>query len=307
MATKKEQGVVLFAFGKHTYYWAMYNLLFSIKQHSPNVKVACFVGDKNEMGRFCPDIFNLADLIEEIETDHLYTNGKFDPGKLKVNIYNYLPYHYNLYLDVDAVCLKDIEPLFTELKYTNKQYCSHTVGYHRIENGRKIESMQWAFADDIWETYGLKKDSVLPAINSSLQFIEKGEDSKKIYDTAKDLYENKPLPLEKLRMKWGNGQPDELYMNITFALLNYDPACTEIGYDGAEKGHIHFAMNRTLDYLQVVDRYYFQSYYGGKGFTARYYTEWLDRLLTKMQRALGAGHQYTIDRILNYKYADNKK
>jgi hypothetical protein len=90
-------------------------------------------------------------------------------------------------------------------------------------------------------------------------------------------------------------------------LLNYDPACTEIGYDGAEKGHIHFAMNRTLDYLQVVDRYYFQSYYGGKGFTARYYTEWLDRLLTKMQRALGAGHQYTIDRILNYKYADNKK
>ncbi len=307
MSKTKSQGVVLFAFGKHTYYWAMYNLLFSIKHHSQNIKVACFVGDKDYMGRYCPDIFDLADSITEIEKEHLYTNGKFDPGKLKVNIYNYLPFDSNLYLDVDAVCLKNIEPLFTELKAIDKEYASHTVGYHRIENGRKIDSMQWAFADDIWSVYGLGQDSVLPAINSSLQFIAKGQTSKKIYDTAKDLYENKPLPLDKLRMKWGNGQPDELYMNIAFALLGYDPACTEIGYDGAEIGHIHFAMTRGFEYSQVIQRFYFQSYYGGKGFTARYYTEWLDRMLTKMQREKGGAHQYTIDRILQYKHADNDK
>jgi len=307
--TKKEktQGIVLFAFGKHTYYWAMYNLIFSIRNYTPNINITCFVGDKEYMGRYCPDIFDVADSIQEIKQEHLYTDGRFDPGKLKVNIYEYLPYDINLYLDVDAICLKDINPLLEDLKSRNKQYMSHTVGYHTIDMGRKIESMQWAFADDIWDVYGLGKKAKLPAINSSLQYIEKGQTSELVYKTAKELYENNPIPLSKLRMKWGNGQPDELYMNISFALLGYDPACTEIGHDGAEIGHIHFAMSRGLSFKEVKERYYFQSYYGGVGFTARFYTEWLDRMLYSMQRAKGAGHQYTIDRILQYKHADNDK
>lgn len=303
---KKTEGVVLFAFGHYVYYWAMYNLVYSIKQHSPNVNFTCYVGNKDEAGRFCHELTEIGVDLIEIPYDEFHTNGKFDPGKLKVNAYKFLPYHYNLYLDVDAVCLKDIQPLMEHLKGLDKYYCSHTVGYHTIDKGRKIDSMQWAFADDIWSRYDLTEKSVLPAINSSLQFIVKSKEAETLYDTARDLYINNPIPVDKLRMKWGGGQPDELYMNIALALLCHDPACSEVGNDGAEKGFIHFAMRRGKTYKEVVDEFYFQSYYGGRGFTATFYVEWLDRMLTNMQRNERRSHQYTINRILKYKHADKK-
>ena len=303
---KKSEGVVLFAFGHYVYYWAMYNLVFSIRQHSPSVKIVCYVGDIAKAGHYCTDLLSVCDDIREIAHEDYHTGEKFDPGKLKVNIYKYLPFDYNLYLDVDAVCLKDITPLLAELKATGKYYASHTVGYHTIDKGRNIPSMQWAWGDTIWEKYNLPSTAVLPAINSSLQYIVKGKESKALYDTAKRLYTHDPIPVNKLRMKWGGGQPDELYMNIAMAMLNHDPACSEVGSDGAEKGFIHFAMRRGKSYKEVTDEYYFQSYYGGRGFTAAFYIEWLDRMLNKMQRESGGAHQYTINRILKYKHADNK-
>lgn len=303
---KKSEGIVLFAFGHYVYYWAMYNLVYSIKKHSPKVSIVCYVGSAEQAGRFCAELLSIADDIREIKHEDYHTDGKFDPGKLKVNIYKYLPFDYNLYLDVDAVCLKDITSLLEHLKQTGKYYASHTVGYHTIDKGRNIPSMQWAWADTIWEKYQLTNEAVLPAINSSLQYIVKGKEAKALYDTAKRLYMHDPIPVNKLRMKWGGGQPDELYMNIAMAIHNHDPACSEVGNDGSEKGFIHFAMRRSKSYKEVTDGYYFQSYYGGMGFTATFYIEWLDRMLNKMQRESGGAHQYTINRILKYKHADNK-
>ena len=303
---KNTTGIVLFAFGDRVYYYAMYNIAFSIKYHSPDIKIHAFVGDKEQVGRYCPDVLSVCDVVTEIDSEDYYTNNKFDPGKLKVNLYKYLPFDNNLYLDVDAVCIKPIEPLIDELEQLDKYYASHTVGYHKIEQGRKIESMQWAFADDIWEQYKLTDKHVLPAINSSLQWIVKSAKAKKLYNTAKDLYLNNPIPVNKLRMKWGGGQPDELYMNIALCMLEHDPACTEVGHDGAEKGHIHFAMVRGLDLDKVVKQFYFQSYYGGKGFTSRFYTHWLERMLRNMHRRKGGAHQYKINNITQRKHADKK-
>lgn len=306
MAKNKTQGVVLFAFGRHTYYWAMYNIALSIKHHSPSVNIAAFVGSKEDASRFCGGLHTVVDSIHEIDKDDFHTGKAFDPGKLKVNVYKYLPFDYNLYLDVDAIALKPIDKLMEDLIALNKPYASHTVGYHTIDKGRAIESMQWAWADDIWSKYELSQEAILPAINSSLQFIVKGKEAELLYKTAKYLYTQNPLPLKSLRMKWGGGQPDELYMNIAMAMLGIDPKCSEIGNDGAELGHIHFAAKRGLPYAEVIDRYYFQSYYGGVGFTARFYTNWIDAILKNLQRAQGRRHEYTIDRILQYKHADNK-
>jgi hypothetical protein len=302
---EKTKGVVLFAFGHYAYYWAMHNLALTIKHFNKNINITAFVGSQAEAKHRCPEIVNHIDTITEIPKELFYNNGKFDPGKLKVSLYDLLPYDINLYLDVDAICIKDIEPLFAELQAQGKQYMAHTVGYHTIDKGRHIESMQWAWADTIWEKYKLGQESVLPAINSSLQYIEKGKVAKKIYDTAKALY-NDPIPVDKLRMKWGGGQPDELYMNIAFAKLNHDPACTPVGFDGAEQGHIHFAMRRNLEIKDVKERFYFQSYYGGAGFTARFYTEWIDRMLSKIIIENKLGTWYKIDYILKYKHASKK-
>jgi hypothetical protein len=306
MTNSKTQGVVLFAFGRHTYYWAMYNIALTIKHHSPSTQIAAFVGSKSDAGKFCGDLHTVVDSITEIERDDIYTGKSFDPGKLKVNIYKYLPFDHNLYLDVDAIALKPIDDLFVQLSALGKSYASHTVGYHTIDKGRAIESMQWAWADDIWNQYELPDTAILPAINSSLQFIVKCNEAELLYKTARYLYMQNPIPLKSLRMKWGGGQPDELYMNIAMAMLNIDPKCSEIGNDGAELGHIHFAAKRGLTFSEVIDRYYFQSYYGGVGFTARFYVNWIDSILKNLQKSRGRGHIYTIDRILQYKHADNK-
>lgn len=293
-------GVVLFAFGHRVYYQAAYNLLYSLRYYNPNVPITLFVDSIESALKNCPNLVRYVDKVEAVEKELLYTNGKFDPARLKVSLYDLLPYENNLYLDVDAVALKDIQPLIDQLTENGKPYIAHTVGFHTIDKGRAIDSMQWAWADEIWSRYKLSDKAILPAINSSLQFIKKHQTTEKIYSTAKDLLLNNPIPIEKLRMKWGGGQPDELYMNISFAINEYDPSDMEVGTIGtAEAGHIHFASRRGLTYAEVIDKYYLQSYYGGKRFTALFYTEWLDRMLKNMMGV----HEYKIHDIVQFKHA----
>jgi hypothetical protein len=226
---------------------------------------------------------------------------------LKVSLYKYLPFKNNLYLDVDAVCLKDIQPLIDDLVSTKRHYISHCVGYHTIDLGRDILLMQWAWADDIWEHFKLDHDAILPAINSSLQFIKKCKESKDLFGVLRILYTTNQLPTKRLRMKWGGGQPDELYMNVALAMTKYDPSYKNDGILGggkSETGFIHFANKRGLTFEEVTDNFYFQSYYGGRNFTSRFYTEWLERLLKVMMKSENKTHQFQIDRIIGQKYVN---
>jgi hypothetical protein len=301
-------GVVLLAFGKIQYYWAAYNLAFSIKKHSPNVSITLLFDDMLKAVSQCPDMMKYADSIAEIDAADIYTNKKLDPGKVKVNLYKYLPYERNLYLDVDAIALKDIQPMIDELAQSGKDYISHCVGYHTIDKGRDFKEMQWAYADKIWAHFGLPSDAVMPAINSSMQWIVKGVQIQELYQQARHLYMDKTIDPKDLRQKWGAGQPDELYMNVALAILGIDPALKH--YDnikGSEGGMIHFAMTRGLTFQEVTENYYLQSYYGGAGFTPRFYVDWLDRMLNADFKAIGKRHIYQISRIAENKYADGKR
>jgi len=305
--TSSTEGVVLFAFGKAGYYQAAYNLAYSIKHYSPSVKIALFVDDITKCNNATGDINKYVDSISEIEHSDLYVDSKFDPAMLKVSLYKYLPFKNNLYLDVDAICLKDIQPLIDDLVSTKRHYISHCVGYHTIDLGRGIPSMQWAWADDIWSHFKLSNDAILPAINSSLQFIKVCNESNNLFGMLRILYTTNQLPTEKLRMKWGNGQPDELYMNVALAMTQYDPSYKNDGIVGggtSETGFIHFASVRGLSFQEVTDNYYFQSYYGGRNFTSRFYTEWLDRLLKVIMKSEKKIHQFHIDRIIGQKYVN---
>jgi hypothetical protein len=246
--------------------------------------------------------------IGSIDADDIYTNKKLDPGKVKVNLYKYLPYDCNLYLDVDAIALKDIQPMIDELAQSGKHYISHTVGYHTIDKGRDFKEMQWAWADKMWAHFNLLSSYVMPAINSSMQWIVKGSEAEGIYTTAKDLYFNNPIPIKDLRMKWGGGQPDELYMNVALAIRGIDPALKAYTKNsGSEGGMIHFSMQRGLNFQDIIDNYYLQSYYGGAGFTPIFYINWLDRMLNADFKAIGKRHIYLISRIAQNKYADGKR
>ena len=301
-------GVVLLAFGKVQYYWAAYNLAFSIKKHSPNVRITVLFDDPGKALSQCHDLMKYVNHIGHIALDDIYTNKKLDPGKVKVNLYKYLPYDCNLYLDVDAIALKDIQPMIDELSQSGKDYISHCVGYHTIDKGRDFKEMQWAWADRMWAHFNLLPSYVMPAINSSMQWIVKGSQTEAIYRTAKDLYFNNPIAIKDLRMKWGGGQPDELYMNVALAIHGIDPALKAYTMNsGSEGGMIHFAMQRGLTYQDIINNYYLQSYYGGAGFTPRFYIDWLDRMLNADFKAIGSRHIYLISRITENKYADGKR
>jgi hypothetical protein len=301
-------GVVLLAFGKVQYYWAAYNLAFSIKKHSPNVRITVLFDDVLKAISQCPEIVKYVEHFGDINPADIYTNKKLDPGKVKVNLYKYLPYDCNLYLDVDAIAIKDIQPMIDELSQSGKDYISHCVGYHTIDKGRDFKEMQWAWADKMWAHFNLLPSYVMPAINSSMQWIVKGSQTEAIYRTAKDLYFNNPIETKDLRMKWGGGQPDELYMNVALAIHGIDPALKAYTKNsGSEGGMIHFAMTRGLSYQDIVNNYYLQSYYGGAGFTPRFYIDWLDRMLNADFKAIGSRHIYLISRIAENKYADGKR
>jgi hypothetical protein len=300
--------VVLLAFGKPQYYWAAYNLAFSIRKHSPNINITVLFDDPIKALSHCQDLMQYINHIGHIALEDIYTNKKLDPGKVKVNLYKYLPYDRNLYLDVDAIALKDIQPMIDELAQSGKDYISHCVGYHTIDKGRDFKEMQWAWADKMWAHFNLLSSYVMPAINSSMQWIVKGSQAEAIYRTAKDLYFNNPIPIKELRMKWGGGQPDELYMNVALAIHGIDPALKAYEKnDGSEGGMIHFSMQRGLSYQEVIENYYLQSYYGGAGFTPRFYIDWLDRMLAADFKAIGKRHNFLISRITQNKYADGKR
>jgi alpha-N-acetylglucosamine transferase len=291
--------VVLVAFGKHVYYGAAYNLAYSIKRFNKDIQIACIIEGTDAMINYAGDLSDVTDIIIEIKHEHLYTNGKLDPGKAKVFIYDYLPFESNIYLDVDAVALKDIQPMIDELIALGKPYASHIMGYHTIDKGKKIESMVWAYADDIWERYGLSESTILPAINSSIQFIQISPKAHALYKIAQDYYVNNPIPINKLRFKWGNGQPDELYMNIALAKLEMDPATSS--------EYVHITTKRGLGLTQVSDQYYLQSYFGGQGYTPNFYVEWLDRLMRSWMSEQGKIHKYLIKRIVSGKHVENKR
>lgn len=286
------------AFGKRGYYFAAYNIAFTIKEFGCNVPIHLVVDSIANLKKYLGHGINYFDSIIEMEPGHIRLN---DPAWSKLHLNHYITTDNALYLDVDAVAVKDITPLIEQLEAIKRPYIAHTVGYHTLKEGNEIPSMQWAWANDLWEHFELSEDAVLPAINSSLVWINK-VGAEPIYKKALEFYAN---PLQKLRNKWGGVQPDELYMNVALAALGIDPSMDGKGNDDKE-GLIHFAMKRTLTTLEVREKFYLQSYYGGKGFTNKFYTDWCDKILRDLHAAKGINHNYTLDKIITDKHANKR-
>lgn len=290
-------GVVLMAFGKPQYYWAAYNLAHSIKRFNKAVQIALISESLSKDSRYyCPELTDVIDVYVDLPSSNIYSDKKLNPAKAKLLVYDLLPFQENLLLDVDAVCLKDIEPLLKHLSSSDKDYQTIVVGNHKIKQGRNFKEMLWAYADTTWEHYNLPSDATLIATNSSAQFIRKGDKAQALYSKASDLLINNPIPLHKLRTKWGGGQPDELYINVALCLLDMDAQLdTDI---------VYVTSKRELDFSTIQSNYYLMGYYGGQGYTPRYYIDWLDRLIKSWYQVEGKTHKYYIHRIIEHKYVN---
>jgi hypothetical protein len=291
-------GVVLLAFGKPQYFWMVYNIAYSIKRANKNIKIALVSDIGTRAVNYVPELSQFIDLHVELQAQDMYTNKKLDPGKAKVLLYDYLPFDNNLYLDVDGVCLKDLQPLIDTLVDSGIDYGTSIHGTHTLDHGRDFKQMVWSYADEFINHFNIKEDAMLYGINSSVQFIKKGDVCANLFKVAADQFINNPMPLHKLRMKWGGGQPDELYFNAALCLTETTPHNIEA---------VCFQMKRELTFDQIENSFYVMSYYGGKRFTPMFYIEWLDRLMKSWMQQDGKKHNYLFTRITDYKYVDGKK
>jgi alpha-N-acetylglucosamine transferase len=101
------KGILLIAYGKHYGKFA-YNLATSIKKLSDvKIHLVCDEDAIKDTPMMFFDSYEVYDFPKE--------NGRIDPCRTKVDIIKMTPFYKTMYLDVDAVCLNDITPLFDEL------------------------------------------------------------------------------------------------------------------------------------------------------------------------------------------------
>jgi hypothetical protein len=269
MSTKKTKGIVLFAFGKRGYFFAAYNLALSVKHFNPEIPVVLFYN-----GDSLKYLSNLSvfDDIYPIKDEDIYRNGKIDPARLKTNIYKYLPYDENLYLDVDGLALKDLQPLIDHLSKQKGWYLTDVTGVGG--KGDKINYAIWASQEKIWEFFKLKSDAQYPAIQSSFAYIKKTKTAEKFFNKVYKNYEL-DFPVRDLKMQWGGTIPDELLFSVTCAQSNIVPRsnCKPIFFGWV-------LSNKT--YGQIKDQHYLTAIYGngnGRTLTRPRYLKWYDNLL----------------------------
>src|SRR3990172_3816152 len=129
------KGIVLLAFGKRGYGFAAYNLAVSIRAFNNTIPITIY-HDDIAFGQIEEHKLSIFDKRIPIKRESLYNNGSFDPGYVKVNIYDLLPYDLTMYLDVDALCLKDIAPLFEQIEKKPNYFYTHIIAKHTIDKGR---------------------------------------------------------------------------------------------------------------------------------------------------------------------------
>ena len=248
-----KRGIVLIAVGEPTYIRWAYNQALTIKFYS-DIKIQLITEKRlfSSLDAFQKSRFDIVTYLKEeevydIRKERHKTVKKLKPGRVKIEMYDRLAFDENIYLDVDGFTIKDIEPLFDLCK--NDYYAQYQGegGYQE----RPWADMIWAKPDVVFDTYKLPKDTIIPFINSSFQFIRKGKVCKELYKKAKKNLDNAPA-LKDLHYPWGGVIPDELVMNVTLAQLKINPTLKKM------RNPLYFSIyNRlTKDAKDVVPNYY---------------------------------------------------
>lgn len=260
------KGIVLLAFGRRGYLNMAHNLAMSIKFYNPAINITLFTENNYD-----PIDKDLYDSVRELPNDMIYTAGVgIDPIKAKIGLYDILPYEYNLYLDVDALLLKDITPLLDTLIENKETFVTDIIDTGDIN--KSIQYSIWAKNEDIFKHFDLPKDAILPSTQTSWMYIKKCKDSKQIFETAKKYID---FPKNRLTKKWGGTMPDELIFSGVLAKLKCIPKLNPnpifFGNKLSEK-----------TYTELREQYFILSLYGngrGRTMTLKKYIDWYDSLL----------------------------
>jgi hypothetical protein len=298
----QSSGVLLFAYGKQAYIEAAYNLIYTLRKYGYSGSITIYTDNVELCNRFINEVATGVK-TKALSEKYFKVDGKIEPCLLKLSMYDLLPYENTLYLDVDTIALNDISGLIESLMGLKHDFYTLMAGTYQPGSGKVWNEMVWANPNDVYEQFGISERLPLYAINSSLIFIKKGAIAKDIFKTAKKLFLKKPLPINKLKFKWGGGQPDELYFNAALSLLEYNP---EIDLTQLQREPMFFSVKAGYTYDQIIKQYYLFTYYGGQGHTHNFYVDWADRLLKKLKESEGGRHITFIRRIIMHKHANKR-
>lgn len=254
--------------------WAA-QLVRAIKYYADIPVQVLYDGEKPDFGDYHTNVTGVCE------------KAQFEPAELKLQLHKYTLFEKTLYLDVDAVCLKDLSPLF---ELTGFQ--TQITGSIKKDEGQK--SMLWAKSELIWNKYSLPDDAELPASNTSFIFFEKEYGF--IFDTAYKLYSENPLRIDEMFSKWGqsHSQPDEFYINISLYLNKI-----EANFIRPIFFKTKIDVSGYMPLPKVIEKYYLLGCFGGVGYNHITIGEYYDRHLRGIGLLKFKYHQLIANKFFN--------
>lgn len=156
----------------------------------------------------------IPDKIIPMNYEDCHVNGKLSIAKAKLSLWRYSDFEETIYLDVDGVCLR-------ELDFPINYFGIQVNGYSDLANDN-TEANLWVIPKVAYEKYQIPAFNRLPGTNSSIMaWDQRGVE---VFVKALENLEN-PIPVNELRYQWGrtNTDPDELYVNVALAQIGFEP------------------------------------------------------------------------------------
>lgn len=265
--------IVLAAFGKRGYFFSAYNLAFTIKHYNPNANIL-LIHDKG-IKALPPNEIEIFDKLHLIDEALTHPRGMFDAGFVKLNTYKIATkyFHKYMFLDVDAIALKDITPWYNEAEASEKDFITDVRGSGTIED--KINYSVWASNENIYEQFELEPNDTWRAIQSSWHFAKRTKENTAMFNDAIKLNFKTFTDRRMLEIKWGKCLPDELVLGGAIARRKLDPS---FDYEPI------FFPNRHLKISEMKEKYYLLSMFGngvGNTLVKTDFKEFYDRYLIK--------------------------
>lgn len=271
-----------------------HNLALSLAHYSPNVRITLYITD--ELRRFItmPHMFH--QIIALPREYYINNAGVVDPAIAKTQIYRLgvnAGLDKFLFLDVDAIALKDITPMLADLD--GSKCVTEVLG--KGKNGDDIPYNIWASSDKTWDFFNLKPDAVLCGIQSSWIYFEKSDVGDKVQEFL-DYFMDLGIPRGMVVFNWGGTVPDELLYQGVFAKMEMIPQHPKVIFP------IYFGHSKNVktDAKVLEDHYLLAIYGNGKGNTLTL-AKWF-KMYDAICRKLGS--QYLWQQIAGDKHANGR-
>ena len=280
--------IALLAVGKRGYTFAAYNLAFTIKHYSLEAKIL-LIHDGQYINQVPNDVF---DIQHEVSLQFTHQKGVFDAGGAKLGVYGIATQYFKeyLYLDVDAICMKDLTPFYESLTKD-----LHTQIEGKGGKNDPINYSIWASNESIWEEFELDEDATYYAPQTSWHYAKKKRANTYFFKLAQKLNLEAFQDPKKLKMKWGKALPDELIFGGALAIKEID-ASTDVK-------PIFFGWKHK-PIGEIESEYYLLSLYGngvGRTLTKLDYIEYYDRKMNNLMKEHGINHKYKVSLIMKDK------